>query len=219
MKKLNKLSYFLSGVLCSSLVLSLAVPAFAEGDTSVNKEIVFTDVVPDAFYAEAVQWAVSNDITAGTSETTFSPDKTCTVAEALTFLYRAENGAEPVTWAAGLESYTEVSPDAWYYDASIWASVNAVGDLSPSTASSPCTRANMVRYLWRAYSGESYREFKYDYDMPFTDITNVDFPSTIGWAVENEITYGTSDTTFSPDKTCTRGEIVTFLYRAANLEK
>lgn len=164
----------------------------------------FTDVLPNAYYLDAVNWAVSNHITTGTTTTTFSPGKICSHGEILTFLWRA--AGEP---ASSAQVPISLNGNEFYYEAARWAAEKGMidSDFSPDT---PCTRLDTVYYIWQAFdkpesSGRN----------PFTDVA-IDETGTeaVLWAVDNGITTGTTATTFNPGKICSRGEIITFLHRA-----
>lgn len=162
----------------------------------------FTDVP-----ADAVKWAVEKGITTGKTSTTFAPNETCTRAQIMTFLYRAAGSPKPQTED---NPYTDVSPDAYYYKACQWAcDLGAVrrGSFSPNA---PCTRQTAVQFIW---SASDHPEVKTG--CPFTDVDQSSHMSgIINWAVEQGITQGKTATTFAPNDTCTRAQIVTFLYRA-----
>ena len=176
----------------------------------------FTDVEADAYYADAVLWAVDMGITNGYgSATTFCPDITCTRGQIVTFLWRANGSPEP----ASLENpFTDVSTDAYYYKAVLWAVENGItSGYGSDTIFNPdgeCTRGQVATFLWRA-------EGKPDMSHatnPFTDVAAGEFYyDAVLWAVENGVTngYGSANT-FCPDVSCTRGQIVTFLCRAMN---
>lgn len=170
----------------------------------------FADVNAGAYYAAAVDWAVSEGITTGTSATAFSPDRTCTQAEILTFLWRANGLPEPV-----IENpFENVAPSSYYYKAAVWAYENQMISGPTFDADRPCTRAAAVRYLWNAAgSPASARE------LPFTDVpANADYREAVAWALERQITNGSgSAKTFAPGDTCTRAQIVTFLHRARDV--
>ena len=176
----------------------------------------FTDVPAAAYYAGAVKWAVDNGVTTGTSPTAFSPDAGCTRGQVVTFLWRAAGCPEPVSEEL---PFTDVAPGSYYYDAVLWAVENGITKGTSATAFSPdrtCTRAQIITFLWRAGGAESW---SFEGDGFFTDVSAQDyFYSAVVWALAYEITTGTTQTSFSPDKTCTRGQVVTFLYRAVNAE-
>jgi len=158
----------------------------------------FTDVKADAFYVKPVIWAVEKGVTAGTSATTFSPNATCTQGQILTFLWRAKGEPKP----AGTVSGTQ-----YYAAAAQWAKEQGLTD--NFSAEADCTRAMVVSYLWKLAGSPKTGT------STFSDVSaNADYAQAVAWAVEQGITSGTSATTFSPDATCTRGQIVTFLYRA-----
>ncbi|MCD8192361.1 MAG: leucine-rich repeat protein [Oscillospiraceae bacterium] len=179
----------------------------SDGADDTGNTPVFTDVVSGSYYCDAVAWAVGQGITTGTTSTTFSPDDTCTRGQIITFLWRAVGSPAPT----GAGSFSDVDASIYYADAAQWASEQGI-DLSTGTFSpaAACTRATVVEYLYRlAGSPEAAAATQ------FTDVSASDsYASAVAWAVETGVTTGTSETTFDPAATCTRGQIVTFLYRA-----
>ena len=182
-----------------------------KGETPVDGN-PFTDVAQGAYYYDCVLWAVKHDpqITNGTSASTFSPDKTCTRAQVVTFLWRANGCPEP---EASGNPFTDVKPDAYYYKAVLWAVEKGITNGVSATAFGPdrgCTRGQVVTFLWRAAG----QPVPTKTDNPFTDVKpDAYYYKAVLWAVEKGITKGTSAKKFSPENTCTRGQIVTFLYR------
>jgi len=170
-------------------------PAITDPSTTAP---LFSDVAPGDWFYEPVGWAVENNITAGTGNNTFSPEVTCTQAQILTFLWRAMGSPAP----AGA-----VSSDQYYAQAAQWALEHGIID--GFEADTPCTRAMVVTYLWRL-AGRPETAGSQFADVP----ADAGYAQAVAWAVQNGITSGTGDNTFSPDTTCTRGQIVTFLYRA-----
>ena len=176
---------------------------------AAEEPIVFTDVPEGAYYYNPVYWAVENGITDGTSETEFSPGRTVTRGEMVTFLWRAAGSPEPTTT---VNPFEDVAGSAYYYDAVLWAVEQGITDGTSETEFSPSrtlTRAEAVTFLWRAA------------DRPtaagngFADVDEEAYYYTADlWAVGNGVTDGTSDTTFDPAFSCTRAQAVTFLYRA-----
>ena len=173
----------------------------------------FADVKPADYFYNPVKWAVNKNITKGTSATTFSPYKTCTRAEIVTFLWRDAGSPMPTT---SRHPFTDVSYSMGsdFYNAILWANQNGITAGTTTTTFSPnktCTRAEIVTFLWRyAKKPASYGS------NPFTDVNKTDhapYYDAILWAVSKGITTGSTTTTFSPNGTCTRGEAVTFLYR------
>lgn len=163
----------------------------------------FTDVPAGEYYAAPVSWAISKGITNGTSTTTFSPDDKCTEAQILTFLWRASGKPAP-------SGQRPAWVDAAYQDAVLWASNKGMIDLAGFNPGKPCTRANAVKFIWQAQGSPSPSAAS-----TFTDVAKgADYAAAVSWAVEENVTKGTSTTTFSPGDTCTRGQIVTFLHRA-----
>lgn len=176
----------------------------------LEREIVqrFSDVTLDAYYSEAVDWAVVENITTGTSETTFSPDATCTRAQIITFIYRAY-GSSPIS-KTYKTSFKDISKDDYFYNAACWAEANGILTGSKFEGDKACTRSDVVTYLWKkAKSPEQSTKTQ------FTDVSSsAKYAQAVNWAVKEGITSGTSDTTFSPKSTCTRGQIATMLFRA-----
>lgn len=169
----------------------------------------FDDVPDDGYYKDAVDWAVDRGITVGASAMKFDPNGICTRAQAVTFLWRAlgkpaaKNTAMP---------FTDVAADAYYADAVLWAVENKIVLGVSETKFDPdgiCTRAQIVTLLWRAAESPAAGSAN-----PFADVAaDAYYADAVLWAVGKEITIGTSGTTFSPNRICTRAEIVTFLYR------
>lgn len=176
--------------------------------TTSNKSD-FTDVASNAYYADSVNWAVPKGITSGTSATTFSPDQTCTTAEILTFLWRAKGSPEPTSSS---NTFTDIKESDYFYRAALWAKENNIIPKNNTTfnGNKPCTRSMAVLYIWKAAGFPAAKA-----PSNFTDVAATTlYAPAVDWAVEQGITGGTSATAFSPNTTCTRAEIVTFLYRA-----
>ena len=172
---------------------------------------VFQDMpAKDHWSHDAIDWAIVNHVTAGTSETTFSPKNTCTRAQIVTFLWRAAGSPEPETTENPFE---DVPDDKYYYKAVQWAAETAVTGGTSETTFSPddgCTRAQVVTFLWR-FAGSPEPTASTN---PFEDVPDGKYyAKAVLWAAETGITAGTSNTTFSPNETCTRAQIVTFLWR------
>jgi len=176
---------------------------------NTNSSSHFTDVNSGDYFYDAVLWAVENGITNGTSPTTFSPNKDCTRAQSVTFLWRAMGC--PTAKTAGSQ-FNDVKKGDYYYDAVRWAVENGITKGTSATTFSPndkVTRAQAVTFLYRAAKADAPSA-----QNPFKDVSDgAYYYDAVLWAVENGITNGTSAAAFSPDKTCTRGQIVTFLYR------
>lgn len=169
----------------------------------------FTDVPADAYFYDAVEWAVEEGITSGTSPTTFSPNNGCTRAQMVTFLWRAAGSPEP---ESDYGPFRDVPKDAYYRKAVLWAAGEGITSGTSPTTFSPnatVTRAQTVTFLWR-WEGEP----EADQRSGFRDVPAGQYYSqAVSWAVEAGITNGTGTTTFSPGQTCTRAQIVTFLWR------
>ena len=185
----------------------------AAKEVSIGSGIIpFVDISKEQYYYAPVTWAVQHDpqITTGADPTHFSPDKTCTRAQVVTFLWRAKGCQEPTQ---SDNPFVDVKPDAYYYKAVLWAVERNITNGVDPTHFGPdkgCTRAQVVTFLWRAEGKRDPNKT----DNPFTDVKpDAYYYNAVLWAVENRITTGTSPDKFSPDATCTRGQIVTFLYR------
>ena len=169
----------------------------------------FVDVPAGSYYEDAVDWAVENGITQGTDDTHFSPDGICTRAQAVTFLWRAAGSPEPETRAM---PFTDIPVGSYYYDAVLWAVENGIAKGTSDTTFSPnmtCTRAQIVAFLWRSEKSPAAGTAN-----PFADVKSTAYyADAVLWAVKENITKGTTNTTFSPDADCTRAQIVTFLWR------
>lgn len=162
----------------------------------------FDDVRLGVYYDLPVIWAVGNEITKGTSPAAFSPSQTCTQAQILTFLWRAAGEQE-------VEGELSIEVAEAYRGAILWAADQGMIDLDGFDPEKACTRATAVSYIWQAFEGPEAEA------ADFTDVdAEADYAAAVSWAVENGVTNGTSETEFSPDQVCTRGQIVTFLYRA-----
>lgn len=178
-------------------------------ETSKTQETVkieFSDVNKNDYFFDTVNWAVNENITQGTSDTTFSPDSTCTTAQILTFLWRAAGCPEP-----SIENpYTDVKPEDYFYKAALWAKQEGVynPDGNKFSPDSSCTRASTVGFFWRFAGSESVQS------VVFSDVKeSTELEKAVSWAVTKGITAGTGEASFTPDAACTRAQIVTFLYR------
>ena len=170
---------------------------------------VFVDVATGSYYEDAVDWAVENGITKGTDDIHFSPDGICTRAQAVTFLWRTAGSPKPETRAM---PFTDVPVGSYYYDAVLWAVENGITKGTSDTTFSPnmtCSRAQIVAFLWRSEKSPAAGTAN-----PFADVKSTAYyADAVLWAVKENITKGTTNTTFSPDADCTRAQIVTFLWR------
>ena len=168
----------------------------------------FSDVSTNAYYYEAVKWAQEKGITGGIGNGLFGPNQPCTRAQIVTFLWRAAGSPEPKT----MSSFADVSMDAYYAKAVAWAVENGIttgtgdGKFSPDAT---CTRAQSVTFLFRAIGK------LVDSKAEFSDVlADSYYANAVDWAVENGVTNGIGDGLFGPDNSCTRAQIVTFLFRA-----
>lgn len=169
----------------------------------------FVDVPTDAFYANAVKWAVENEITSGVGNNRFDPNGQCTRGQVVTFLWRA--AGKPITKT--LISFSDVQPGAYYYEAVKWAVANGITagtDAAHFSPNATCTRGQVVTFLFRAANSPSASTFSSFSDVPATAF----YYNAVNWAVANGITSGVGNNRFAPNDTCTRGQVVTFLYRA-----
>lgn len=173
-----------------------------------KKVLPFTDVPADAFFRDAVEWAVEKGITTGTTETAFSPYAPTTRGQMITFLWRAAGKPEPTITEL---PFIDVDPEAYYYKPILWAYEQGIAKGYSNTEFAPdeeVTRGQGVTFLQRV-SGETGEK-----ENPFTDVKpGAYYEGAVSWANDRGITKGTSETTFSPDKSVTRGEMVTFIYR------
>ena len=173
--------------------------------------VTFTDVPANAYYADAVSWAVLNGLIKGTSETTFSPNASCTRAQAVTFLWRAAGSPEPTKTE---HPFTDVKEGDFFYKAVLWAVEEGITNGMDATHFGPtayCNRAQVVTFLYRTMGSPELESV----ENPFTDVAKGSFyEKPVLWAVQNGITNGLSATSFGPGSICNRAQIVTFLYRA-----
>ena len=168
----------------------------------------FSDVPANAYFDDAVEWAVNKGVTNGLTDTMFGPYEACTRAQIVTFLWRAAGSPEP----KAVSSFSDVPASAYYAKAVAWAVENGITNGMTETTFAPdttCTRGQSVTIFYRALKGTA------SGSANFTDVpTNAFYADAVNWAVTSDVTNGTSATTFSPNADCTRAEIVTFLYRA-----
>lgn len=184
----------------------IAVVIIPDSGNTAPVETGFTDVKSSDYFADAVQWAVERNITSGTNKTTFSPNATCSKAQILTFLWHANGSPKPTA----ANPFTDIQTGDYFYKAALWAAEKGLVSGSTFSANTDCTRAMTMEYMWKA-AGSPAPVGKADFDdVP----ANADYVQAVAWAVEKNITSGTGDGNFSPAATCTRGQIVTFLYRA-----
>ena len=169
----------------------------------------FTDVKLGMYYTDAVAWAAEQGITGGTADGIFAPDNACTRAQAVTFLWRAAGSPEPAQPA----SFSDVAANAYYAKAVAWAAEQGITGGTSATAFTPnatCTRGQIVTFLYR-FNQTNTLNIK---ENPFTDVAEgAYYYDAVLWAAERGITGGTTATTFAPGNACTRGQIVTFLFR------
>lgn len=182
---------------------------FAIGDAV---EIKFSDVEPGSYYEDAIQWAASTGVTTGIGDGKFGPENSCTRGQVVSFIYRGEGSPNVV---AANNPFADVAEGAYYYNPVLWAVENGITSGTSAATFSPekvCTRGQVVTFLWNAagkpeVSGEN----------TFSDVWNgAYYAKAVKWAVQEGITSGTSETTFSPEDVCTRGQVVTFMYRYYN---
>ena len=180
---------------------------FMDGNAMLN---YFVDVKANDYFYDAVLWAAQKGITSGTDAVHFTPDGVCSRAQAVTFLWRAAGSPAPRSVSM---PFTDVSKGSYYETAVLWAVENGITKGTSDTTFSPdatCSRAQIVTFLWRSQKSPAVGSLN-----PFTDVSaNAYYADAVLWAVEENITKGTTATTFSPDADCTRAQIVTLLYRA-----
>ncbi len=184
------------------------VQAVFEKDAPISKH-PFLDVPAGAYYEDAVVWAVGKGITSGTNATTFDPNGTCTRAQAVTFLWRAAGSPTPKT---KLMPFPDVPVGSYYWNAVLWAIEQGITEGTSYLTFSPndsCTRAQIVTFLWRAKGNPAVSG-----NAPFTDVApDAYYAAAVTWAEKNGITGGIGNGLFGSNNTCTRAQIVTFLYR------
>ena len=187
---------------------SPSTPVTPAPEPTPEETVKFSDVSTSAYYYDAVKWAVENGVTNGVSATLFAPYEPCTRGQIVTFLWRAAGSPEPKT----ASSFADVPASAYYAKAVAWAVENGITNGMTETTFAPdatCTRGQSVTFLHRVLKGTA------SGSANFTDVkSDAFYADAINWAVANNVTNGTSNTTFSPNADCTRAEIVTFLYRA-----
>ena len=180
--------------------------------TTPPAEGSFVDVAAGSYYYTPVLWAVENGITNGLDATHFAPDATCTRAQVVTFLWRAKGCPEPKMI---YNPFSDVSSSDYYYTAVLWAVENGITTGTGGNTFAPnegCTRKQVATFLWRAQGKPASSGSNI-----FTDVSpDAYYYDAVLWAVENGITSGMGNGKFAPDAACTRGQIVTFLYRTMN---
>ena len=178
-------------------------------EVSFTRANEFIDVPAGSYYYDAVLWAVENGITTGASASRFDPNGICTRAQAVTFLWRIAGSPAP---RLRTMPFTDVPAGSYYYDAVLWAVENGITEGTSDTTFSPnmtCSRAQIVAFLWRSEKSPAAGTAN-----PFADVKSTAYyADAVLWAVKENITKGTTSTTFSPDADCTRAQIVTFLWR------
>ena len=181
---------------------------FMEDNSMLN---FFYDVPNNAYFYEAVKWAVKNGITTGVGNDLFAPEQPCTRAQIVTFLWRAAGSPEPKGAASGM---SDVVSGSYYEKAVAWAIENGITTGTTTSTFSPdatCTRAQAVTFLARALKAKAASAAEFS-DVP----TDSYFADAVAWAAANGVTEGIGGGLFGSDNDCTRGQIVTFLYRAYN---
>ena len=216
-------------LLAAVMTFSAAAPVYADTTTTTSNTTTassntakttsntktvtdcFTDVADNAFYLIPVYWAKLNDITSGTSDTTYSPGKPCTRGQMAAFLWRMKGSPEP----ARTDYFEDVPSGSDFAKAIAWARESGITSGTSDTTYSPdqpCTRGQMALFLWRLNGSPEPEGTGY-----FTDVsTDSGFADAVAWAKENDITSGTAATTYSPGQPCTRGEMATFLWRQSD---
>jgi len=171
------------------------------------KAVRFSDVDAGAYYYDAVQWAVQKGIASGTTETTFSPDQNCTRAQAITLLWRAAGSPSPKSRST---PFTDVKETAYYCDAALWAAERGIVSGAAFNPDAAVTRGQFAAFLYRDAGSPAVQG-----NTGFTDVPGDSYCyQAVAWVAAKGITAGTGEHTFSPEAVCTRGQIVTFLYRS-----
>ena len=191
--------------LCLMLLLALSLA----GHGMAVQIIKFKDVPSGSWFEESVDWAVKKNITNGTSTLEFSPSETCNNAQVITFLWRASGSPD-----TEIENpFTDISSGSYYYKAALWAYEKGMISGRQFGPEKPCTRSAVVTYLWQMAGSAPVGA-----GTQFEDVdSDSAFASAVAWAVDMGITTGTGSVTFSPDVTCTRAQVMTFLYRGKDV--
>ena len=183
-------------------------PSFSKIEETKPETSPFDDVTANDYFYDAVLWAAQKGITGGVSSSLFAPEDACTRAQIVTFLWRTAGSPEP----SASSSFAEVPADAYYAKAVAWAVEKGITVGTTAATFSPddiCTRAHGVTFLYRAAKATASVGAS-----AFTDVADsAYYADAVKWATEQGITKGISSTLFGPDETCTRAQIVTFLYR------
>ena len=179
----------------------------AKAAPQAAKTVQFSDVKPDAYYYDAVQWAVQQGVASGTSETTFGPEQNCTRAQTISFLWRACGSPEPKGQGGG---FSDVPEGAYYQKAVRWAAERGIVSGDQFNPDDNVTRGQLAAFLYRNAGSPAVGK-----DAGFTDVpADAYYSQAVAWVAAQGIASGTGEHTFSPDAVCTRAQIVTFLYRA-----
>ena len=196
-------TYYGTAVYATNLSMSIST------EMSLNP---FTDVPANEYYTEPVLWAVEKGITSGLKPNQFAPDASCTRGQVVTFLWRSQGCPEPTSTS---HNFTDLNANEYYYKAVLWAVENGITSGMTKTTFAPdatVTRGQFVTFLHRAEGKPAYTV-----SNPFTDLKSGEYYyDAVLWAVENKVTSGLKPTLFGPEEPCTRGQVVTFLYRAYN---
>ena len=205
---MNRMKRLVAFVMVLVMMISLAPATFAAGSD-------FNDVPTGAWYYNPVKWAVDNEITGGVGAGLFGPDNPCTRAQVVTFLWAANGKPEPASMD---NPFKDVPNNAWYLQPVLWAVENGItGGTSPTTfgPNNTCTRAQVVTFLYAAQGKPEVAKAP----SGFTDVaSNAWYINPVLWAVENEVTGGVAANKFGPDNACTRAQVVTFLWKADQIE-
>lgn len=182
-----------------------------ETDSRPNTDSLFVDVTKSNYYYDAANWAAKTGVTAGIDATHFGPNQQCTRAQVMTFLWKANGSPEPKTTK---NPFTDVKTSNYYYKPVLWAVENGITTGTSATTFSPnaaCTRGQVVTFLWHA-NGDPEDIAK---SNPFGDVKSINYYyKPVLWAMEHGITSGTTENSFSPNQTCTRAQIVTFIWKS-----
>ena len=198
----------ISLMLTVAICLSLAVPAFAAS--------TFSDVPHNAYFKDAVDWAVNNNVTAGIGNNQFGPNQSCTRAQTMTFLWRAHGSPEPKNIASGT-AFSDVNANDYFAKPIAWAVENGItagiGN-NQFGSNQKCTRGQVMTFIWRAENSPIENG-----KTQFSDVHSNDYYNhAIAWAVNHGVTAGVGANKFGPNQSCTRAQIVTFLWRADSID-
>ena len=193
-----------------SFLIALSIFFYIDGTVSAMttenmKNNIFTDVSEDAYYYNAVTWSSQKGIALGVNTDIFDPDRVCSIADTLTFLWRANGAPEPTI----KNPFKDIIQDDYYYKAALWAFEKELISGNIFTASNICTRGQVMLLFYLLAGSPQTELVKFD-DIAMDSV----YLRAVSWAVNQKIAYGKTQRTFAPDEICTRGDVIVFVYKA-----